>query len=119
LQLRYGGCQSSNLSSQINRIRQIAKIMPQLHATEQTRKETDAYVARYFTNVSWLFRSRKSASREDPGERLALEDDKDDDDAEDVAISARSNLGPAQPDLSSGDVSLIHPNQYNSARLNV
>jgi hypothetical protein len=110
--------QSSNLSSQINHIHQIAKTMPQLHATEQTRKETDAYVARHFTNVSWLFRSRKSAPREDPSMRLALEDDKDDDD-EDVAISACRHPGPAEPDLSSSpDVSPTHPIQYNSARFN-
>jgi len=83
--------------------------MPQLHATEKTRKETDAYVARHFANVSWLFRSRKSSPQESPSKRLTLEDDKDDD-AEDVAISARMHPGRAQPDLSSGpDVSPTHP----------
>lgn len=41
--------------------------MPQLYATKKSRRHTDIYVTRYFSNISWQFRCKKSVSQATAG----------------------------------------------------
>jgi hypothetical protein len=89
--------------------------MPHLYATEQTCKETKMYVSRHFSNVSWMFRNRKSASQKDTNANLVLEDDKEDDMDETAGVSATNRSCRPRGDQSDilGDaVCFIHPIQF-------
>src|ERR1700691_5225830 len=77
--------------------------MPQLYATEQTRKETNKYVTRHFSSVGWLYRNQKSAPRQNTNETITLEDDKDEDMEDVVGVSARRS--PSFPSNDQPDTS--------------